>query len=519
MAKGRKKNGSDKVGTQIGAAAVDWLTVVFQAEGDALIGLEMEKLLGGVPLKISRFTTTNEGSEAREDDGFQRATQASKTYGANETGQNAVCGIYYKTDFLPKRLILQFRGEFFTLARSPWERIYKICGALSETLRGCPYYVSRIDVQRMFIGAPSDLFPDPASPRVFFAFLKSNDEVRRHMGNYEIQKSDYKVTLYDKIRELERRKEDAPYRLTVERGLAEAGISPSTRVSRFEVRSIGSDTRICREATALLHSQRLQEEGHLVRLLSLFLETHVVKEPGPRANPHGKTREYMSKRWPASKKWLALFAVTEKPKKGSTKTYATGNVTLRFRPGRSESLLLRFLEASFHEGLKLDEIRRMVDAGARAGMERYVDRLVDLEVGEAFLTGETVPPAGAVEATGEVVPAEPARGQGSCITLDHDPTVDATESKECGGSRSTKIAPKKLKPADKTPRKRNKKLNPLDDKDFEIIRLQSLGDLLDKTARVAFREALMKRKLQEHGLVKLRRKKKGRRKVKSKRNS
>ncbi|MFZ4767999.1 MAG: hypothetical protein ACOYMN_23875, partial [Roseimicrobium sp.] len=186
---------------------------------------------------------------------------------------------------------------------------------------------------------------------------------------------------------------------------------------------------------------------------------------------------------------------TSKPKKGTTTTYARGNVALRFKTGRPETHLRSFLASCYHHGIPQDEIHSMVDAAARDGLEHYVDKLLDVEVGEAFLTGDSVPPAAAPGASRKAAPAEPA-GQGSCSTLDQTPSLERSPR---SGKRS-KSSPAKAKSASW------RHLNPHRDEDFEVLRLMALGDLNDLGARMVYRAALIERKLRKLGIAEVRRK-------------
>lgn len=217
-------------------------------------------------------------------------------------------GVYIELDYSQSMLAIEFQGKFWTLAEHPWRLVYNI----THYLRGLDVdgiaQVSRIDINRHFVGAPLELFPEPMSELFHYGFLPEGSKPIQQEGNLYLQKSESsRILIYDKTRQVMKSEEAVQEKFFAM--LRKAHVPEVCTVSRFEV-SIKGKGKALAQASYALNLKTLGSAAGLQRVFCAWARAHRVLEAPPAAKRLDKSRDYRRKKWKPCLAWKKLTTVS-----------------------------------------------------------------------------------------------------------------------------------------------------------------------------------------------------------------
>ena len=246
-----------------------------------------------------------------------------RTFGASGAATNRIVtrrnhiiefsdvGVRFEISPTEQRVIVDFRGRFWTLAYHPWAVVNNMVSYFGDLDENFAVEVSRIDLARHFEGEPLSILPNPQADNLFFSFLP--DESKPHIigGNIIVAKtSTFAVTLYNKTRQV--KDEDQDIQDAFAKFIEANGLAPDTVVTRSELR-LQAKSEALRLASQLLLQKKLGLQANLVRVLKTWANNHLVRVAPQRAKSFDKTREYKRKKWVRWKPWCTIMCLSEKP--------------------------------------------------------------------------------------------------------------------------------------------------------------------------------------------------------------
>lgn len=216
-------------------------------------------------------------------------------------------GVYVEVDYLNKMIAVEYQGRYWSLATHPWKMVYNLTDWLKSHDAEGMAQVSRIDINRHFIGKPLELFPNPMSDRLHFGFLEEGSKPEQVEGNIRFQKSDTsRCLLYSKTHQLQKVDEDVAE--SFNSLLKEASVPEGASVSRFEVVFKGKGNALAL-ASLYLKERSLGRSQSLQRIFCHWVRGHRVLQAPDKAKSLDKSRDYKRKKWKLSQEWKKLTTV------------------------------------------------------------------------------------------------------------------------------------------------------------------------------------------------------------------
>ena len=371
----RSRNGTEQTLLPVGSSQVDHLflatlrcdrlRVKIYLPNTDLATVGAESLFENTPTFISWFddsmvTPPPAKLNDKKKSGQWASGGGRTTVTLRQTIEFKEIGVYIELDHKASRLDIEFQGRFWTLAAHPWRLVYNIVDYFKGLDIEGMAQVSRIDINRHFVGTPLELFPDPMSERFHFGFLPEGTKPYQIEGNIYFQKTgSSSAQIYDKKKQIV--KTDIAVQEKFQQLLHTAKVPDGCMVSRFEV-SIKGGSKALNHATYALKQRTLGCAAQLQRVFCSWVRTHRVLEASAAAKSLEKTRDYKKKKWKISQKWRILTTVAiDAPTLPAEKL--NKKVAPKTRPGperdKLQSLVRRTTLEAFKRGVTKEELDRL----------------------------------------------------------------------------------------------------------------------------------------------------------------
>jgi hypothetical protein len=344
----------------------DWIRVKVYLPDIDVSTIGAETLFENMNLSITDFEDFVHGATGPQVTSKLKSGQYAAGGGRRATSSKRAIhyrdlGIYIELNHFDGMVVVEFQGRFWTLAAKPWDIAYSVIDYFKSFSPKSRAQVSRIDINRHFIGKPLELFPDPMSPRYHFSFLREGTMPIQIEGNLYLQRSETSVAqIYQKTKQIVKKDADIQEKFAL--FLQQSGVPTGCAVSRFEV-SIKGSSKAIKEASDALMQKQLGSEDALQRIFLLWVDTHRVLEAPAGAQSVNRTRNYRKKVWELSKVWEQLT-------KGGLSSGATQQaspverVVPETRPAKErdnlEYLVRRVASAALKKGIHEVELHALV---------------------------------------------------------------------------------------------------------------------------------------------------------------
>jgi hypothetical protein len=221
-------------------------------------------------------------------------------------------GVRFEVSPAEQRVIVDFRGRFWTLASQPWAVVNNMVSYFADLDENFAVEVSRIDLARHFEGEPLSILPNPPADNLFFSFLDDESKPSVTSGNIILRRNNGSngVVLYNKSRQVLGEDQDIQHAFA--EFLKANGLPPAAIVTRSELR-IGGRSQSLRLSTQLFLKKKLGLQASLVRVLKTWANNHMVRVAPQRAKSFDKSRDYKRKKWARWQPWYTIMCLSAKP--------------------------------------------------------------------------------------------------------------------------------------------------------------------------------------------------------------